>query len=201
MDLTHLDARAELVNFLHLFFGRYEGKKKIVWDFLTFNPWTPVESANCSKISLSPIFVRIFKSTKKDWCCYKTKVSLHGVRSFLYFVHGFSQTIKNTPTLYNLGLNKLSTKLEILQWNSWNLWNKRFKLNQYYFSPRKSKCSDTFRHSHSNKTKQGLHQDQEWQNDKLLPIRPKYHGQLVPKSTTRWCYVEFSSKTCCQVVL
>ena len=80
--------RAELVNFLHSFFGRNEGKKKIVWDFLTFNPWTPVESANCSKISLSPIFVKIFKSTKEDWYCYKTKVSLHGVRSFLYFVHG-----------------------------------------------------------------------------------------------------------------
>ena len=42
------------------------------------------------------------------------KVSILEVESLLPFLHGFSRWVKNTPSLYNLGVNKISSKLEFL---------------------------------------------------------------------------------------
>ena len=70
---------------------------------------------------------------KRKWNVVQNKVSILGVKLLLPFrAWLFLRCKKRTylPILYNLGVNKISSKLEILQWNSLNLLNKisnRFK--------------------------------------------------------------------------
>ena len=89
---------------------------------LTFN-WCKVLKCNCTSARLSNAFSRHFSQCafSRDFsppCCFdKSKVSLHGVKSFRHFVYGFLCTqnlyTKNGLILHHLVQNKLLSKLEI----------------------------------------------------------------------------------------